>query len=281
MPSASMSYDPGLSSQYTHLELSPHKMTHSSLFPLTLPPLRSSHSLSASVVAHSQLRRTLNPTHIKFATSPPKFTVVRSATSRLIPPLPSTLLNITLPASQLDSAVSALITPPNRLTQYHRTRCHISTPPPRFPTPLDTDAERQVSAGCFNADISLPFPTSSPFDCTPAIATPKSASFPTTADLARYIVLDTRDDVPPTTSHRLFPRYRVTAPPSSRGSPHSSSFTPSAPPSTPAQAVTYPPDSDSLDTPSVTRMASRPPPFRSPRPTWCRNVFALVLFSSS
>ncbi|KAK7049061.1 hypothetical protein R3P38DRAFT_3257565 [Favolaschia claudopus] len=72
------------------------------------PPLRSSPSLSAFVLADSQVRRTFNPMHIESATSPPKPTVVRSASSRPIQPLPSIVVNLTLPASQLNSAVAEL-----------------------------------------------------------------------------------------------------------------------------------------------------------------------------
>ncbi|KAK7001837.1 hypothetical protein R3P38DRAFT_3283626 [Favolaschia claudopus] len=248
----------------------------------SIPSRRSpSPPLSTFVVAPSRLRRTFHPPPIKSATSPltsPSRPVPSPGDALDIPQPRSPRLGDTMRQNSLPHRTMSL--PLSERTTLKLTFFKVkSAPPPRFPmlfpTQFDRHAERQSMQTRLVASSALPFSTSSPFDVDndprlnahashPLAPSSKSASFTTTADLARYVVLNTLDDFPLPwqtppfikiaasatlpLALSLMPRH-CAALPSSHSPPLCSPFTPSSPLSTPAQAVTDHSNSDNLDTP--------------------------------
>ncbi|KAK7033728.1 hypothetical protein R3P38DRAFT_3351495 [Favolaschia claudopus] len=133
-------------------------------------------------------------------------------------------------------------------------------PPPRFPTSSQLKPTRTRNESNDKSALAVLM---------------QSTLFTTTADLAWYIVLDTRDDVQPTNPTLYQHRYHCSSPTdfspdtTSPLRPSLESLSSTLLPIhslSSAQAVTYPSNSGSLDSdiPYVNRMASRLPPFRSP-----------------
>ncbi|KAK7008279.1 hypothetical protein R3P38DRAFT_3211226 [Favolaschia claudopus] len=202
---------------------------------------------------------------MKSATSLLESTVIRSAPSRPIPSPPPTLNALDIPQLRSPRLVASLrrivafTEPPNRVSaladflKSMETYIFASSALP-FPTSSSLNFKLDVDAGNrLNAHAPHPLAPSS-----------KSASFTTTADLARRVVLNTLDDFSNSPAGSfldatLLRRPTLESVSSTLLSIHSVISTLNASPSS-----HLPPQTPTISTPHIDRMASRPAPFRSP-----------------